>query len=85
MGEVRVKFSGAVFTHFFEVHKRMFGINKGLPDGSELVEIVYDRVMKEGEAIFRHDSFAEVPDGGDPPYIEVQYTAYEMIPEGPKQ
>lgn len=85
MREVKVKFSGAVFTHFFEVHKRMFGINKGLPEGSELIEVVYDKVTKEGEAVFRHDSFAEVPEGIEPPYVNVEYTAYEMIPEGAKQ
>jgi hypothetical protein len=85
MGEVKVKFSGAVFVCFFEVHKRIFGISKGLPEGSELVDIAYDKNTNKGEATFSHESFAEVPDGGDPPYVNVEYVAYEIIPEGTKQ
>ena len=78
---VKIKFSGAVFTYFFEVHKRAFAINKGLPEGSELVDIQFDPVEKGGEATFRHKDFKPVPDGGDPPYVDVNYTAYEFLEE----
>ena len=85
----KVKFSGAVFAHFFEKHDRIFGIDEGLPEGSKLLDIAYfpegDLDSKEeggrGVAVFEHESFPEVEDAKDAPYITVQYTAYQKTQE----
>ena len=78
----KVKFSGAVFTHFFEKHDRIFGIDEGLPEGAKLLDIVYDPATDEGVAVFEHESFEAIEDVKDAPYIDVYYTAYTKTTEG---
>lgn len=80
----RVKFSPAVFVHFFEQHDRAFQCHKGLPDGSDLVTIL--QPMGRGSeadwiAVFRHDSFKEVDSLNEAPFLSVEYMAYQLKDE----
>jgi len=76
MGLAKVKFSSEVFTAFFEETGRAYSVTKGLPKGSKLVKIQH----RDGvhEAIFQHESFGSMENIAE---IDVQLTAYEMVPE----
>lgn len=86
-GFVKVRISADVIAHFFQQSKRAFSVTKGLPEGAELVDFVFDPAKRQGVAVFTHPFLPLTPqdDVGGVPYQEVEYTAYELtgvVPNG---
>lgn len=80
MKAVRVKVAPIVLGSLLEQRDGIVvGTTKGLPQGSELVKTRY--IVKDDILIltFEHDSFEEVGRGELPPFVDIEFTGYEMV------
>ena len=78
----RVKISKDVLANFFiEQQGKCFGVSKGLPDDAKLLRLQYNQ--KEGLYIgtFSSKAFDVVKLGDTIPFVDVEYTAFQMMPK----
>jgi len=77
-----VRIAKEVLGNFFiEQPGRCFGVQKGLPINSKLIKFSYDIKSATHIATFSSDDFAEIKPGGKIPFLEVEYMAYQLVPD----
>ena len=58
-------------------HKSKVVCEKGLPEGAQFVRSQPGRMQTDVvDLIFQHESFEDLPEGGDPPHLIPEYREY---------
>ena len=75
---VKVRFDADVFARFFIQQEQAFGVSIGMPQGSTLVDIVWDFDLGQGVAVFYHKDF-EAHVLTKVPYVKMEWAAFGIV------
>jgi len=75
---VKVPFDAEVFAEFFIQKGEAFSVSAGMPPGTVLVDIMYDFDMRQGVAVFWHESF-EPHCLEEVPYVNVEWQKFGIV------
>ena len=77
----KVKVSKLVLGQLFtDSEGRAFGVVKGVPVGAKLISFKCHQADGTYTATFQHDDFEDLEAGKTIPWIDVQYMAYQVMP-----
>lgn len=78
MRHMKYRFYGKLLAGFLEQSTLVFEVTQGLPQGIQVIDIVYNPKTQSGVMVLEHESFADIKKIRDVPYLSddtVQYTA----------
>ncbi len=91
MRHMKYRFHGKLLTGFLEQSTLAFEVTQGLPQGIQVIDIVYNPKTQSGVMVLKHESFEDVKSLRDVQYLPndiVQYTglaATGITVEEPKE